>query len=137
MSEEFKSIVDSSYDVGTPIWIYTDDYIYGMIPTEGDRWKEVSYTFADPNEPLHVSERGANLSYQFLLEELEKGVSFYVKDFDVNAVKAFEEQIQGKSDSEKIQAVIDEIINNTEKYTEHTDFLIQSKDELGKLKEKV
>ena len=66
MSEEFKSIVEASYDKGTPFWIYTSDYIYGMIPSDGERWVEISYTFEDPDEPLVKTERNANLSYQFL-----------------------------------------------------------------------
>ena len=40
---DFKAIVESSYDNGTPFWIYTSDYIFGMVPIDasGTRWKEI------------------------------------------------------------------------------------------------
>ena len=140
MAEEFKNIIDSSYDMGlTPFWIYTPDYIYGMIPadTNGDRWVEVSYTFEDPDEPLYKTERNADLSFQFLLgEELGKGVSGYVEDFKVITIKEFAKGLEGKSGSEKIQALTAELINNTSTYSANFP-IIKSKDELGKLKEKL
>ncbi|MHA1292706.1 MAG: hypothetical protein ACTSQJ_08585 [Promethearchaeota archaeon] len=137
MSEQFKAIVESSYDNGKPLWIYTKDYIYGMVPAGGDRWTEVSYTFEDPDEPLLTTERNADLSFQFMMEELSKGVTFYIDDLKVPLLKEFANTLEGKSGSEKINAVIEELINNTDKYTSNTDFLIKSKEELGKLKEKV
>ena len=136
MSEEFKAIVDSSYDNGSPLWILIKDYIYGMVPAGGDRWKEVSYTFEDPDEPLFCTERGADLSFQFLMEELSKGVAFEVDDLKVPALKEFANNIGGGG-SDKIKGLIAELINNTGNYTANTDFLIKNKDELGKLKEKV
>jgi len=136
MSEEFKAIVDSSYDNGTPLWIYTPDYVYGMIPTAGDKWIEVSYTFEDPDDPFAKGEKGANIAYPLMMEEISKGLAFFVEDLKVPALKQFAEG-SGKSGSELIQAVIEEFTNNTANYTANTDFLVKSKDELGKLKEKV
>ncbi|MFX1238864.1 MAG: hypothetical protein ACFFAS_00540 [Promethearchaeota archaeon] len=140
MAEEFKNIIDSSFDKGImPFWIYTDDYIYGMIPSDsnGDRWLEVSYTFEDPDEPLIKTERNADLSYQFLLgEELSKGVSGYVEDFKVITIKEFAKGLEGKSGSEKIQAITQELINNSAAYAASFP-IIKSKDEIGKLKERL
>ncbi len=136
MSEEFKATVDSSYDNGTPLWIYTSDYVYGMVPTAGDKWIEVSYTFEDPDDPLMKGEKGADIAYQLMMEEISKGLTFYVDDLKVPALKQFTEA-SGKSGSELIKAVIEELINNTANYTANTDFIVKSKDELGKLKEKV
>ena len=139
MAEEFKSIVDASFDKGiTPFWIYTNDYVYGMVPADpnGDRWIEVSYTFEDPDEPLATTERAADLSYQFLFEELGKGISFYVDDFKVIDIKEFAQGLEGKSGSEKIQLVTQELINNSGAYAANFP-IIKSKDELGKLKEKL
>ena len=136
MSEEFKATVDSSYDNGTPLWIYTSDYIYGIVPTAGDKWLEVSYTFEDPDDPLIKGEKGADFAYQLMMEEISKGLTFYVEDLKVPFLKEFAEGT-GKSGSELIAAVIEELINNTSKYTNNTDFLIKNKDETGKLKEKV
>lgn len=139
MAEEFKNIVDTSYDKGiTPFWIYTNDYVYGMVPADssGNRWIEVSYTFEDPDEPLATTERAADLSYQFLFEELGKGISFYVDDFKVITIKEFSNGLEGKSGSEKIQAVTQELINNSGAYAANFP-IIKSKDELGKLKEKL
>ena len=136
MSEEFKAIVDSSYDNGTPLWIYTNDYIYGVVPTPSEKWLEVSYTFEDPDEPLMKGEKSADFAYQLMMEEISKGVTFYVEDLKVPLLKEFAGGT-GKSGSELIVAVIEELINNTSKYTSNTDFLIKSKKELGKLKEKI
>lgn len=136
MSDEFKALVDSSYDNGTPLWIYTSDYVYGMVPTAGDKWTEVSYTFEDPDDPLMTGEKGADFAYQLMLEEIAKGLTFYVEDLKVPSLKKFAEG-SGKSGSELIKAVIDELVNNTANYTANTDFLVKSKDDLSKLKEKV
>jgi len=138
MSEEFKALVDSSYNNGTPIWLYTDDYIFGMVPADpnGARWIEISYTFEDPNEPLIKRERDADLSYQFLLEEVEKGVSFYVQDLNVLLLKEFAQTLEGKSGSEKMNAIIAELINNSSKYSPNLP-VIKGKDGLSTLKEKL
>jgi hypothetical protein len=136
MSEEFKTIVDSSFDNGTPLWIYTADYIYGIVPTAGDKWLEVSYTFEDPDDPLMKGEKGADFAYQLMMEEISKGVTFYIEDLKVPFLKEFAGGT-GKSGSDLIAAVIAELISDTSKYTSNTDFLIKGKDELGKLKEKV
>jgi hypothetical protein len=138
MSEEFKAIVDASYDNGTPIWLYTDDYIFGMVPVDasGNRWTEVSYTFEDPNEPLMKNERAANLSFQFLLEEVEKGVSFYVKDLNVILIKEFAKNLEEKPGPEKMSILISELINNSDTYSSNLP-IIKSKENLGILKQKL
>ncbi|MFX0071632.1 MAG: hypothetical protein ACFFAO_11125 [Candidatus Hermodarchaeota archaeon] len=140
MSEEFKAIVDASYDVAdfTPFWTYNSDYIFGMIPanSEGSRWTEVSYTFEEPDEPLVKNERNADLSYQFLLEELTKGVPFYVEDFNVNNIKEFAKSIESKSGTERITAMIAELITNSNNYSANLP-IIKNQNELGKLKEKL
>jgi len=136
MSEEFKEIVDSSFDKGTPFWLYTSDYIFGMIPTDNDRWIEVSYTFEEPDEPFYKTERNADLSFQFLLEEVEKGVSFYVEDLKVPLLKEFELTLEGKSGTDKMNAIISELIGNSAKYSANLP-IIKSKDQLNLLKEKV
>ncbi|MFW9939015.1 MAG: hypothetical protein ACFFA8_05020 [Promethearchaeota archaeon] len=138
MSDEFKSIVDTSYDNGTPIWLYTSDYIFGMVPVDssGNRWTEISYTFDDPDEPLLKTERDAELSYQFLLEEVEKGISFYVEDLNVLSLKEFTKTIEGKSGPEKINALISELINNTSNYSSNFP-IIKRKEDLEMIKSKV
>lgn len=138
MSEELKGIIDSSFDNGIPIWIYTQDYIYGLIPvdSEGNRWMECVYNFQDTEEPLIKRERNADLSYQFLFEEIEKGVSFFVEDLNVLKLKEFGKAIEGKSGLEKVKALINELINNANEYSSNFP-IIKSKDELGKLKEKL
>jgi hypothetical protein len=138
MSEEFKAIVDASYNNGTPIWLYTDDYIFGMVPvnTDGTRWTEVSYTFEDPDQPLVKNERGADLSFQFLLEEVEKGVSFYVKDLNVISIKEFAKNLDDKSGPEKMSIFVSELINNSEKYSSNLP-IIKNKEDLSILKQKL
>jgi len=135
-AEEFKAIVDSSFDKGTPLWIYTKDYIYGIVPADNDRWLEVSYSFDDPDEPLVKAEKGADLAFPLLLEELTKGVSFYVDDLKVAVLKDFAKGLEGKSGSEKISMLIVELINNTGNYSSNLP-IITSKDDLGTLKGKL
>ncbi|TFG02435.1 MAG: hypothetical protein EU542_04975 [Promethearchaeota archaeon] len=138
MSEEFKAIIDSSFDNGTPIWLYTDDYIFGMVPVDGNgnRWKEVSYTFAEKDNPLYVTEREANLSFQFLLEEVEKGVSFYVEDLNVLLIKEFTDSLEGKSGPEKMNSFISELMQNSSKYSAALP-IVKNKDQLSELKNKL
>jgi len=136
MSEEFKVLVDTSFDKGTPFWLHTKDYIFGMVPTDNDRWIEVSYTFEDPDEPFFKTERNAELSFQFLLEEVEKGVSFYVEDLKVPLLKEFVSSLEGKSGSDKMNSIIAELTNNSDKYSTSLP-VIKSKDQLNILKEKV
>ena len=136
MSEEFKALVDSSYDKGTPFWIHTSDYVFGMIPTDNERWIEVSYTFEEPDEPFSKTERDADLSFQFLLEEVEKGVTFYVEDLKVPLLKEFATSLEGSSGTEKMIAIIAELITNSDKYSTNLP-IIKSKDKLNVLKEKV
>lgn len=138
MSEEFKALVDESFNKGIdPIWVYTEDYIYGMMPADdqGDRWTEVSYTF-EMDDPLRKSEKNADLAYQFLFEELEKGISFYVEDFNVNKLKEFANSIEGKSGSEKIIALINELNKNAQAYASDLP-IIESKENADVLKQKV
>jgi hypothetical protein len=135
MSEEMKAIIDASYDNGTPIWLHTSDYIFGMVPVDstGVRWTEISYTFEDPDEPLAKTERSAELSFQFLLEEVEKGVSFYVDDLKVPLIKDFAKTLESKSGPEKIIAFIDELISNSTSYSSKFP-LIKGKGEIDILK---
>ncbi len=135
---DFKAIVESSYDNGTPLWIYTSDYIFGMVPVDanGARWKEISYTFEEPDNPLFVTERTADLSFQFLLEEVEKGVSFYVEDLKIPMVKEYSKTLEGIPGPEKIKAFITELINNSTKYSSNLP-IIKNKDEIGTLISKV
>jgi hypothetical protein len=138
MSDEFKAIIDASYNNGTPIWLYTSDYIFGMVPVDssGARWTEVSYTFDDPEQPLLKTERNADLSYQFLLEEVEKGLSFYIKDLNVLLLKEFAKTLEGKSGPDQINTLISELINNSSKYSSNLP-IIRSKEELETIKSKV
>ena len=137
---DFVTIVNSSFDIGTlvPLWIYTSDYIFGMVPVDasGARWREISYTFEEPDNPLFVTERAADLSFQLLLEEVEKGVSFYVDDLKVPMIKEFAKTLEGKSGPEKMNAIIAELISNSSKYSSKFP-IIKNKEELEKIREKL
>jgi hypothetical protein len=138
MSDEFKTLVDSSFDNGVPFWVFTSDYIFGMVPsdTNGERWKEVSFTFDDPDEPFYSTERQADLSFQFLLEEVEKGVSFYVEDLKVPAIKEFVKSLEEKPGPEKMNLFIAEMINNSSKYSTNLP-IVKNKEGLTELKSKI
>ena len=133
-----KGLIDNSYDNGTPIWLHTSDYIFGMVPVDstGGRWTEISYTFEDPDEPLMKTERSAELSFQFLMEEVEKGVSFYVDDLKVPLIKEFAKALESKSGPEKISALIAELITNSANYSSNFP-IIKGKGEVDVLKGKI
>lgn len=137
---DFKAIVDSSFDNSNfnPLWLISKEYIYGMIPVDsgGLRWIEVSYSFEDPDDPFVKSERNADLSYQFLLEEVVKAVPFYVEDFNVIKIKEFIKSIEQKSSTERIKELINELISNSSNYSANLP-LIKSKEGLEKIKEKL
>ncbi len=135
---DFLTIVNSSFDNGIPFWIYTGDYIFGMVPVDasGARWKEISYTFEEPDNPLFITERAADLSFKFLLEEVEKGLSFYVEDLKVPMIKEFAKTLEGKPGPEKMNAIIAELINGSSKYSSNFP-IIKSKDELSSLTSKI
>jgi hypothetical protein len=107
-----------------------------MVPTAGEKWLEVSYTFQDPDEPLMKGEKSPDFAYQLMMEEISKGLTFYVQDLKVPLLKEFAGGT-GKSGSDLINTVIVELVNNTSKYTSNADFVIKNKGELGKLKDKV
>ena len=122
----------------TQFWIYTSDYIFGMVPVDasGTRWKEISYTFEEPDNPLFVTERAADLSFKFLLEEVEKGVSFYVEDLKIPMFKEYAKTLESKPGPEKMNAIIAELVNNSTKYSSNLP-IIKSKNDLGILISKV
>ena len=139
MSDEFKALVDSSFDSGIiPLWLYGQEYIYGMIPSDSDglRWIEVSYSFEDEEDPLFKNERNADLSYQFLLEEIIKAVPYQVEDYNVKNITDFTKSLEMKSDIDKIKEVITELINNSGNYSANLP-IIKNKEDLEKLKEKL
>jgi len=138
MSEDFKEIIDLSFDNGTPFWIYSEDYIFGMVPIdpEGNRWKEISYTFEDPEEPLIITERDADLSFQFLMEEVEKGISFYVEDLKISLIKEYATTLENKSGTEKMKSIISELIGNTVNYSDKFP-IIKTKADLDLLKSRL
>ena len=138
MSEAFKEIIISSFDNGIPFWIYSSDYIFGMVPvdSEGKRWKEISYTFEESDDPLIINERDASLSFKFLLEEVEKGISFYIEDLKIPLIRDFAATLESKPGPEQMKAIISELINNNAKYSANFP-IIKSKTELEILKSKI
>jgi hypothetical protein len=136
--EEFIALIDASFNKGTPLWIYTNDYIYGMIPSDGNRWIEVTYELQETGEEerLVKSEKSADFAYQLLLEEITKGLAFYIEDLNVNKIKDFAKILQTKSGSEKINDLIGEIMINSKKYSGNLP-IIKNKSELHILKNKL
>ena len=129
-------LLDSSFDNGTPFLIYTSDYIYGLIPVdpEGKRWREISFMFDE--KELETREMAAELSFQFLMEEVEKGLSHYVEDLNVIKIKGFSETIKDRSGEEKIRVIIQELINNAGSYSSSLP-IVKSQADIQALKSKV
>jgi len=132
--DDFLAVVDSSYDNGTPLWIYTKDYVYGMVPTAGEKWLEVVYDLHETEDPLVQGQKGVDFAFQLMLEELTKGVSFYVEDLNVQKLKDFASGVEAQAD--RIEVVINELISNTGNYSANLP-IIKSKDELATLKGKI
>lgn len=138
MGNEILKIIDTAFDIRTPFIVYTIDYIYGLVPldTEGKRWKEISYMFEGEKDNLETREMAAELSFQFLCEEVEKGLSHYVEDLNVNKIKEYIESIKDKSGEEKIKMIIEELIAKSTDYSASMP-IIKSKEELQVLKDKI
>ena len=138
MGKEILDILDSAFDIGTPFIVYTNDYIYGLIPLDvkGQRWKEISYMFEGEKDNLETREMAAKLSFQFLCEEVEKGLSCYVEDLNVIQIKEYIESIKDKSGEEKIKAIIEELITKSKNYSNSMP-IIKSKEDLQALKERI
>lgn len=138
MDNEILKIIDTAFDIRTPFIVYTNDYIYGLVPLDADgkRWKEISYMFEGEKNNLETREMAAELSFQFLCEEIEKGLSHYVEDLNVNKIKEYIESIKDKSGEEKIKIIIEELIAKSTDYSASMP-IIKSKEELQVLKDKI
>ena len=132
--EKIKSILDASFENGTPFIDYTSDYIYCLIPTsDSAKWKEVSYDISGAE--LEEKELDSKLAYAMLCEEIEKGLSMYIEDFNVLKFKEFKESIKDKPDAEKISSVITELTTNGSNYSQSLQ--VAKKDNLDLVKDKV
>ncbi len=129
--DQFFSEVEASYANGTPFVEYTDDYLYALIPTGGDKWKEL--VLMKEENDLSADEMDADRAFLMLMEEVEKGLPGYLEDFKVLYIKEFREGLEGKSGGEKVTAVINELYTNPTKYSDNLP-VAKSKDELAALK---
>ena len=114
MSEEFSSILDGAFANGQLFIDYTDFYCYVLAPQGDGTWLEASYDL----EEKSVEKRtlSATKAFNNLCEELEKGLSEGVEDFNVFKWKEFRTALSGE-DNEKVQAAITEIIGNASNYS--------------------
>ena len=132
--DKFISILDASFENGTPFIDYTSDYIYCLIPTaDSAKWKEVSYDISGAE--LEEKELDSKLAYVMLCEEIEKGLSMYIEDLNVLKFKEFKESIKDKPDAEKISGVITELTTNGSNYSQGLP--VAKKDTLDLVKGKV
>ena len=132
--DKFVTILDSSFEHGSPFIDYTTDYIYCLIPTsDATKWKEVSYDIA--GKELEEKELAADMAYVMLCEEIEKGLSMYIEDFMLGKFKEFKESIKDKPDVEKIKGVITELTTNATTYSQNLP--VAKKDTLDLVKDKV
>ncbi len=138
MGKKILEILDTAFDIRTPFIVYTSDYIYGLVPldAEGKRWKEISYMFEGEKDNLETREMAAELSFQFLCEEIEKGLSHYVEDLNVIKIKEYIISLKEKSGEEKIKIIIEELIAKSTNYSASMP-IIKSKEELQILKDKI
>ena len=131
--DKLISILDSSFEHGTPFIDYTEHYVYALIPT-ADGWNEVSYDIE--GKELDEKKITAARAFNMLIEEVEKGISMEIKDFMLGTFKDFRKALGDKPDQEKLTTIIKELTENKAKYSESLP-IITSKDELDLVKSKL
>ncbi|MHA1820082.1 MAG: hypothetical protein ACTSU2_08430 [Promethearchaeota archaeon] len=129
--EKLIEYLDKAFDNGTPFIDYTSDYVYCLIPLGGGKWKEISYMI--PDKELEEREFDDAKAYRMLLEEVEKGLAGDIEDFMLNDFRAFKEGLGDKPDSKKINDIIKELIENTEKYSKNLP-IVKTKEDIEKVK---
>ncbi|MHA1727868.1 MAG: hypothetical protein ACTSWY_03970 [Promethearchaeota archaeon] len=132
--DKFISILESSFEHGTPFIDYTSNYIYALIPDGNGKWNEVSYDI--PGKELSERSITSTIAFRMIVEEIEKGLSMDLKDFRVNDFKNFRTDLEDNPDQEKVEAIIEEMTKNGKKYSENLP-VIALKDKLDELKSKI
>lgn len=117
--DKFIAEVEASFANGKPLVTHTPDYAYAMVPlaADGSKWKEL--VLMKDDEHLDEAEKEPHTAFLMICEEIEKGLPGYVQDFRVVDFRNFKEGLEGKSDAEKIQAIIEELGSNGAKYSEN------------------
>ncbi|MHA1338566.1 MAG: hypothetical protein ACTSRZ_02380 [Promethearchaeota archaeon] len=127
--EKLIAALESAWDNGKPFIDYTKDYVYALIPVGDGNWKEFSYD----RQSGELEERTINgaTAFRMLIEEIEKGLALELEEFMLNDFRDFRNSLGG-ADEEKIVKVIEELYNNSEKYSK--DFpIIKNKGDLPNL----
>ena len=75
---KITSILESSFENGTPFIDYTEDYIYCLIPQGDGNWKEISYDF--PSKELDDRIITSTIALRMIVEEVEKGNTNWQKN---------------------------------------------------------
>ena len=131
---KITSILDSSFENGTPFIDYTEDYIYCLIPQGDGNWKEISYDF--PSKELDDRIINSTIALRKIVEEVEKGLSMEIEDFMLGSFKDFRISLGDIPDQEKLEALIKELTTNGKKYSSSLPVL-PSIDKLDEIKSKI
>jgi hypothetical protein len=133
MSEEFSSILDSSFANGQPFIDYTEFYCYVLAPQGDGTWLEASFDLGEKS--VEKRQLSATKAFNNLCEELEKGISEAVEDFQLFKWKEFKKTLTG-DDNSKVIAAISEVSGHVSSYSANLP-VITSAEELDKIKGKL
>lgn len=131
---KITSILESSFDKGTPFIDYTENYIYCLIPEGDGNWKEISYDL--PSKELDERIINSTIAFRMIVEEVEKGLSMEIEDFMLGSFKDFRLALGDAPDQEKLEALIKELTSNGKKYSSSLP-VIPSIDKLDEIKSKI
>ena len=131
---KITSILDSSFEKGTPFIDYTENYIYCLIPQGDGNWKEISYDL--PSKELDERVINSSIAFRMIVEEVEKGLSMELEDFMLGTFKDFRISLGDAPDQEKLEALIKELTTNGKKYSPALPVL-PSLDKLDEIKSKI
>ncbi len=77
--KKMLEILDKAWETTPSIIIYTDDYVYVLVPLDEskEKWQEVSFTV--PEGSIEMRELTVKEALIYLMEEVTKGLPNYVK----------------------------------------------------------
>jgi hypothetical protein len=131
--EEYIAILDSSFANGTPFINYTEFYSYALIPQADGKWLEISYDFEEKS--VDKRELVGSKALMNLWEEIEKGLSEAIDDFQLFKWKEYKKTIPG-SDDDKVKGSIKELTANGAAYSKNLP-VVSKKEDLDKVKAKL
>lgn len=130
---DYIKILDTAFNSGIPFINITEFYSYALIPQGPDKWLEVSYDLEEKSPETRVL--NSTKAFNMFCEEVEKGLSEAIPDFQLFKWKEFKNKLTG-SDEVKLTTAIKEITANASSYSSKLPVVLH-KNDLAKVTDKI